>query len=92
MEPKTWLTTREAAEYIGYSSKSVTRFCRDGSLQHSRGGHRGAYRFRKSWLDAFLTPVPNRAFDSPPVRRSQAIPVIPSLDAKLAARRARRAR
>ncbi len=52
---KVWLTTREAAEYTGYSVKSLTRFCRDGDLQHVRSGMRAGYRFKAEWLDRFLT-------------------------------------
>ncbi len=52
-----WLTTREAAEYLSYSVKSITRFCRDGLLKHRRIGSRAQYRFRVEWLDDFAAPV-----------------------------------
>lgn len=50
-----WLTTKQAAEYTGYSVKSLTRFCRSGELQHSRSSVRAGYRFQPAWLDTFLT-------------------------------------
>ncbi|MEM1225991.1 MAG: helix-turn-helix domain-containing protein [Planctomycetota bacterium] len=48
------MTTKDAAKYTGFSVKTITRYCRDGVLKHSRVGKRGDYRFRHSWLEGLL--------------------------------------
>jgi hypothetical protein len=49
-----WLSTQDAARYVGYSVKSLSRFCRLGMVQHSRVTSKSPYRFRREWLDEFL--------------------------------------
>ena len=92
MHAEYWLTTQQAADYTGYSIKSITRFCRSGKLKHARSGGRAQYRFRKEWLDALLrigiSPEPDRtprqAAPTEFVKRSS------RLEASVARRRSRR--
>lgn len=67
---KAWLSTQEAAGYIGYSVKSLTRFCRQKLIRYARVGGRSEYRFKKLWLDEFMesgTTAPR--IDTLPARR-----------------------
>lgn len=50
-----WLLATEAAEYIRASPKTVYREARAGRLRHARIGGRRELRFRREWLDDWLT-------------------------------------
>lgn len=70
-----YLDTIQAGEYLGYSVKTISRFCREGRLKHARVGKRGDYRFRSEWLDMFMdsqsrTPLLNQRKDTKPVAPS----------------------
>ncbi len=64
-----WLNTAQAAEHLGYSVKTISRFCRENKLKHTRVGKRGDYRFKVEWLDSFMenqSAGPTRASYVPP--------------------------
>ena len=50
-----WFTTKEAAEYLRISERSVRRAIETGKLKYARFGEgkRGSIRFPRVWLDAY---------------------------------------
>jgi len=50
-----WLTTRQAAAYCSCSEKTIERAVRRGDLKMTRLGTSRQYRFRREWLDAWLS-------------------------------------
>jgi excisionase family DNA binding protein len=56
-QDKEWLTAREASAYLGYNYYYFLELVAKGKIQSARHG-KGNYRFRKDWLDAFLSPPP----------------------------------
>lgn len=57
--PGPWMTTREAAEYLRCSERTVRNACMDGRLRYARAkGIRNPFRFKVEWLDEFLEPKP----------------------------------
>jgi excisionase family DNA binding protein len=50
-----WFTTREAAEHLRISERSVRRAMERGKLKYARfgDGKRGSIRFTGKWLDAY---------------------------------------
>jgi excisionase family DNA binding protein len=51
-----WLSAKEAAAYIGISTRTLYGCCRSGGLRHARITQTpgGVMRFRRSWLDRWL--------------------------------------
>ena len=50
-----WLSSEQAAEYLGVSAWSVRKYAREDGLRSARTpGVRGSLRFRREWLDEFL--------------------------------------
>ena len=47
-----WITPREAAEYLGVGVDIIYDACAAGGLKHARLGHR-TIRLRREWLDAW---------------------------------------
>ena len=50
-----WWTRREAAAYVHVSEATIGREVRQGRLRHARVGGRRSLRFRRQWLDDWLT-------------------------------------
>jgi excisionase family DNA binding protein len=50
-----WLSAKEAADYLGVSTRTVYECCRAG-LRHVRISDTpgGVLRFRRTWLDAWM--------------------------------------
>ncbi len=50
-----WFTTKEAADYLRISVRSVRRAMETGKLKYARfgDGKRGSIRFTRKWLDAY---------------------------------------
>ena len=51
-----WLTLPEAAAYLKVSKPTIYRFCSEGCLPFYKLAGTGQRRFRRSDLDALLTP------------------------------------
>lgn len=51
-----WLSAKEAAAILGFSTRTLYQFCRTGELRHARitMNRHGVMRFKRSWLDAFM--------------------------------------
>lgn len=52
---ETWWTRRDAAAYARVSEATIGREARNGRLRHARVGGRRALRFRRPWIDDWLT-------------------------------------
>lgn len=50
-----WLTRREAAAYVQVSEATIGREVRSGRLRHARVGGRRSLRFRRDWIDDWLS-------------------------------------
>lgn len=51
-----WFTTAEAAEYTGMHVKTLRDAAIDGRLRsQQRSGRQGHRRYRREWLDAFVS-------------------------------------
>lgn len=51
-----WLTSREAAEYTGYATVTLTEAAYRGELKGVRGGTvKGRWRFKRGDLDAWMS-------------------------------------
>lgn len=48
-----WLNTKEAAEYIGMSDRSIRSLCAERKIRHRRISER-KIDFKKEWLDEYL--------------------------------------
>jgi len=48
------LKTRDVARNLGVEMATVLDWCQQGKLPFLRVGHRGAYRFRQTEIDAWL--------------------------------------
>ena len=62
-----WLTRREAAAYVQVSEATIGREVRSGRLRHARVGGRRSLRFRRDWIDDWLSaarPVEEAAIDA----------------------------
>ena len=46
----TWLTPRQAADYLGVSIDTIYDACAAGGLKHVKLGHR-TIRLRREWID-----------------------------------------
>jgi excisionase family DNA binding protein len=53
-EPRDWLTTKEAAEYLRVHVNTVRRWAREGAIPAVKLGNRGGFRFRREDLERFL--------------------------------------
>lgn len=53
--PAEWMTTAEAAVYTRRHRKTVLNAAADGRLQSAQPGQGGHRRYRREWLDAWLT-------------------------------------
>ena len=51
-----WLTLDEAAAYLKVSKPTVYRLCSEGRLPFYKLAGTGARRFKRSELDALMTP------------------------------------
>lgn len=63
MPEQRWLDARQAAHYTNYSVHMIRDAAAAGTLQHSRNGTYGNYRFTREQLDewmATLTSPPRR--------------------------------
>ena len=49
--PKEWYTTKEAAQYLGVSTRTIYKWCKEGRLRTYILGERRTRRFRKVDLD-----------------------------------------
>ena len=54
--PEEWLTLEEAAAYLKVSKPTIYRFCSEGCLPFYKLAGTGQRRFKRSDLDALLTP------------------------------------
>ena len=54
--PEEWLTLDEAAAYLKVSKPTVYRLCAEGHLPFYKLAGTGARRFKRSDLDALMTP------------------------------------
>jgi len=51
-----WLTAVEAGQYLGYSAWTIRDLCKRSLLTFAKApGQSGGYRFRREWLDSFLS-------------------------------------
>lgn len=55
LEPR-YLNSKEAAQYLGVSDKSVRNLCKAKKLTHELLGNRNI-RIKKEWLDAYLDSI-----------------------------------
>ncbi len=46
----TWMTPREAADYLGVGIDTIYDACAAGGLKHAKLGHR-TIRLRREWVD-----------------------------------------
>ena len=46
----TWMTPRQAAEYLGVGIDTIYDACAAGGLKHAKLGHR-TIRLRREWID-----------------------------------------
>lgn len=53
----TWLTTKEAAEHLGVSTKTLYRRIADGTLAAYRLAENGPYKIRLEDLEKQIKPV-----------------------------------
>lgn len=51
-----YLNTKEAAEYIGVSDRTVRSLCEDRKITHERLSGR-IIRIKQEWLDAYLESI-----------------------------------
>lgn len=51
-----YLTSIEAAQYIGVSDRTIRELCRTRQVEHERLNGRN-YRFKQEWLDNYLESV-----------------------------------
>jgi excisionase family DNA binding protein len=49
-----WMTTQQAADYLGFSRSTITQLARSGELKASQYRAGAEYRFKVDWLDDFL--------------------------------------
>lgn len=54
-EPR-YLNSKEAAQYLGVSDKTVRNLCKAKKLTHELLGNRNI-RIKKEWLDAYLDSI-----------------------------------
>ena len=54
MQDKTWLTTTEAAGYLGVHVETLRNWARKGTIPAAKLGNRGGFRFKREELDRFL--------------------------------------
>jgi excisionase family DNA binding protein len=52
---QTWWTRRDAAAYARVSEATIGREARSGRLRHARAGGRRALRFKREWIDEWLS-------------------------------------
>lgn len=55
---KAWFTTAEAAQYTGYSVRSIEQAVATGVLKSAQRAVRGPRRFHRDDLDAFVRGEP----------------------------------
>lgn len=53
-QPSGWLTTNQAARYLGVSRATLYRMCADGQVAYGTLPRSGRRRFRRGDLDAVL--------------------------------------
>lgn len=51
----TWLTTTQAVKYTGVGRETLKRAAAAGDLQSSQAGTGGWRRYKRDWLDAWMT-------------------------------------
>lgn len=68
-DEREWMTSRQAAEYIGIAYGYLRQLVADGKIRSTKigtGGRTSDRRIRRAWADAYLesrasgNPVPNR--------------------------------
>ena len=66
-----WLTLEDAAGYLKVSKPTIYRFCAEGCLPFYKLAGTGQRRFKRSDLDALLTPgQPRNTSQAGPAARS----------------------
>lgn len=55
-----WLSTAQAATYTGRHTETVLAAAGDGRLESVQAGRGRGRRYRREWLDAWVTGVPAR--------------------------------
>jgi len=65
-----WLSSKEAAEHLNISDRTLRKLCKNGKLKYTQMGEGRSLRFRTSWLDAYvlgygkkLTPTERRELE-----------------------------
>lgn len=56
MENTEYLTTKQAAEYLGLSDKTVRNLCAEKKITHRRLSER-IIQFKPEWLDEYLNSI-----------------------------------
>ena len=51
-----YLTSKDAAEYLGVSDRTVRELCNTRQIEHERLNGRNL-RFRQEWLDEYLQSI-----------------------------------
>jgi excisionase family DNA binding protein len=54
MGDKIWMTTSDAARYLGVHVETLRNWARKGVIPAAKLGNRGGFRFRRQELDRFL--------------------------------------
>lgn len=56
-----WMTTGQAARRLGYSRKTLLRWCQDGTIGGAVCSPKGEWRIPMEWVLSRLSPVVRRA-------------------------------
>jgi excisionase family DNA binding protein len=54
MDDKSWLTTADAARYLGVHVETLRNWARKGVIPAAKLGNRGGFRFTRQDLDRYL--------------------------------------
>jgi excisionase family DNA binding protein len=55
-----FLSLSQAAKILGVSESGLRKYVRRGDIQYSQVRKWGPIRFRREWLDAFVSPPPTK--------------------------------
>lgn len=53
-EPRVWLDSKQAAEYVGCSIKTIRYALEAGELRGAQITAKGRWRIRRTWVDEWL--------------------------------------
>lgn len=56
MENTEWLSTKDAAAYLGVSDRTLRNYCDNRMIKHQRLTQR-TIRFKKEWLDEYIDQI-----------------------------------